>query len=72
MEDALDILEGEGMKRARATSDTLLIFFLKSHRREIYGEQKQVKVGGLDGGPLKVLHDVIEIMDDEEDGEGKK
>lgn len=37
-EDACDLLEAEARKRARSSSDTLLIFLLKAHRPEKYRE----------------------------------
>jgi hypothetical protein len=37
--DAIDTLEAEARRRALATSDTLLIFLLKSLRPEVYREQ---------------------------------
>lgn len=38
-EDALDDLEKEAVKRAKEGSDTLLIFLLKSQRREKFGDR---------------------------------
>lgn len=38
-EDACDLLEAEAWKRARDSSDTLLIFLLKAHRPEKYAER---------------------------------
>ena len=37
LQDALDMLEAVAWERARTSSDTLLIFLLKAHRRELYG-----------------------------------
>jgi len=37
-EDASDLLEAEALKRAKASSDTLLIFLLKARRPEKYRE----------------------------------
>jgi len=34
---AVDTLEAVAWERARTSSDTLLIFLLKAHRRELYG-----------------------------------
>lgn len=39
LDDAVDALEKEARARAKAQSDTLLIFLLKSHRPEVYREQ---------------------------------
>jgi hypothetical protein len=37
--DAVDDLEEAAFHRARTESDTLAIFLLKSHRRDVYGEK---------------------------------
>jgi hypothetical protein len=44
MENAIDLLEAAAWKRAQAASDTLLIFLMKSHRRELYGDHVTVNV----------------------------
>ena len=44
MADAIDILEAIAVKRAKETSDVLLIFLLKSHRPEIYRETIAVRL----------------------------
>lgn len=44
MEDAIDVLEAEARKRARASSDTLLIFLLKAHRPQLYRERYELTV----------------------------
>lgn len=43
-DDALDTLEAEAWKRARDTSDNLLMFLLKAHRRELYGDTVRVDI----------------------------
>lgn len=63
LEDALDVLEWEGRKRARASSDKLLIWLLEVHR---YGRKQQHEHSGPGGGPIPVS-DVITIVDDGED-----
>lgn len=45
--DAIDILEAEAWRRARDMSDTLLIFLLKAHRRELYGDRVQLDIPAL-------------------------
>lgn len=40
--DAIDDLEQIAFDRAKAESDTLLIFLLKSHRRSVYGDKVEV------------------------------
>ena len=50
-EDACDILEGEAWKRAvKGQSDRLLMFLLKAHRREVYGDSIDLRHGSTDGG----------------------
>lgn len=38
LQDAIDALEAVAIQRARASSDTLLIFLLKAHRPGVYRE----------------------------------
>lgn len=46
LEDAIDILEAKAWKRAAEESDRLLMFLLKAHRREKYGDHFDVTTGG--------------------------
>jgi len=46
-ERAVDLLEEEAWKRAKAQSDTLMIFLLKGRRRKIYGESIEHRVKKL-------------------------
>jgi hypothetical protein len=59
-EDAADSLEAEAVRRARAGSDTLLIFLLKAVRPEKYRETTRHEVSGRDGGPV-VTSIVVEV-----------
>jgi len=54
LDDALDLLEAEAWRRARKSSDRLLMFLLKAHRREVYGDVVRNEVSGPDGEPLTV------------------
>jgi len=55
LDDACDILEAEAWKRAiEGQSDRLLMFLLKAHRREVYGDVVRNEVTGKDGEPLTV------------------
>lgn len=65
LEDALDVLEWDARKRARASSDKLIIWLLEVHR---YGRKQQHELSGPGGGPIPVS-DVITIVDDGEDEE---
>jgi hypothetical protein len=56
MEDAADLLDTEGRKRARRRSDTMLIFYLKSLKR--YQETQRFEITGRDGGPVE--HELLE------------
>ena len=42
LDDALDLLEKEAWRRARKSSDRLLMFLLQAHRRDVYGDKVQV------------------------------
>jgi hypothetical protein len=44
LDEGLDNLENVARKRALKSSDTLLIFLLKSHRPEVYGDRSQVNM----------------------------
>lgn len=44
MEDAIDVLEAVAFRRAQETSDTLLIFLLKSHRPERYADRVRLDI----------------------------
>lgn len=50
-EEAGDVLEGEAFKRAKSTSDTLLIFLLKGLKPETYGDR--IRHGGDPGNPIE-------------------
>ena len=43
LEDSIDDLEAIARSRAIASSDTLIIFLLKSHRRSVYGDKPEVE-----------------------------
>jgi len=50
-EDACDILEAAAWKRAvDEQSDRLLMFLLKAHRRDVYGDKQEIdlRVGDID------------------------
>lgn len=44
MEDAIDVLEAVALQRAKATSDTLLIFLLKAHRPDKYRDTVNLRL----------------------------
>ena len=59
-EDACDMLEAEAWKRAtEGQSDRLLMFLLKAHRRDVYGDVMRAELTGADGGAL-----VVEYVND--------
>lgn len=66
LEDAADSLEAEAVKRARAGSDTLLIFLLKAARPEKYRERYHTEHSGPGGGPIKHEHQDYSKLTDEE------
>lgn len=53
-EIALDVLEAEAYRRARSSSDVLLIFLLKAHNPDKYREQLQI-LHGFSSQQLKRL-----------------
>lgn len=55
LEVGLDSLEEEGRRRAKRQSDTLLMFFLKAHRRKTYGDTSTLNLGGT-GGAIIIEH----------------
>jgi hypothetical protein len=52
--EAIDMLEEAARARALDSSDTLLIFLLKSHRPEVYRETTRHEHSGPSGGPIPV------------------
>lgn len=52
-EMGIGAVEDEAWERTRK-SDTMLIFMLKSRRREIYGEHIRTEISGPAGGPLEI------------------
>jgi len=68
MEDATDLLEWAGRRRALSTSDKMLIFLLQAHR---YGFKQTHEHSGPGGKPIPVSADVITIVDDGEDDENQ-
>ena len=64
-EDACDILEGKAWKIAvEDENERMIMFLLKAHRREVYGDQVDVTTGGE---PVNIaVHEVIvELPTDE-------
>lgn len=55
-EESVDVLEAEARRRAMASSDTLMIFLLKSNRPEKYRETSRHEITGAEGGPVDVRH----------------
>lgn len=56
LDDACDILEAEAWKRAiEEGSDRLLMFLLKAHRRDKYGDHMRQEISGPDGEPFTVI-----------------
>jgi hypothetical protein len=52
IEDATDALVLAARKRALEASDALMIFLLKCHRPEVYGDRFKHEHGGVGGRPL--------------------
>jgi len=56
LEDACDALEGVAWNRAIEHSDRLLMFLLKAHRREVYGDVMRTELTGADGGAVALQY----------------
>jgi hypothetical protein len=54
IEAGTDVLEDIALKRAKAQSDTLIIFLLKGRRREKWGDKSLHEVSGPNGAPLTI------------------
>lgn len=70
LESAVDDLAADAFKRAKAGSDVLTIFLLKSHRPEVYRESTRQEISGPKGGPIEVHRnapDLSKLTDDELD-----
>jgi len=46
LEDSCDVLEAEARRRGMSISDRLLMFLLKAHRPEVFGDKQEVKISG--------------------------
>ena len=44
LEDACDVLEAEARRRAMSVSDGLLMFLLKAHRPEVFGDKSEIDI----------------------------
>ena len=53
--DACDILEAKAWERAiEGQSDRMLMFLLKAHRRDVYGDWQRREITGADGGGVTI------------------
>lgn len=50
-----DEIEKTGVAKALDGDVTMIIFMLKSRRREVYGDRTEHRHSDLDGGPLKIV-----------------
>lgn len=67
-EDGIESLEAAARQRAMMTSDTLMIFLLKSHRPEKYRDRftHDVNLGGQkDGKPVRIEVNIMEPLGDD-------
>lgn len=53
IEAGIQALELAARRRAMSVSDTLAIFLLKSHRPDVYRENKRTELTGANGGPVE-------------------
>ena len=65
LDDALDLLEAEAWRRARKTSDRLLMFLLQAHRRDVYGERVRVDQNVKGGWTVTYVHDWRNVQEEE-------
>ena len=68
-EDGIEGLEAAARQRAMTTSDTLMIFLLKSHRPERYRDRytHDVNLGGQkDGKPVRIEVNIMEPLGDDD------
>jgi hypothetical protein len=59
-EDVTDELEQEAIRRAKDSSDTLIIFLLKSRRSSLYREKQEVTVVSPD--VTRRLQNTVEVI----------
>lgn len=65
--DVADDLEREAIRRAKESSDTLLIFLLKGHKPDVFRERISQEVTGKDGAPLTFTLDLGTSLSDDGD-----
>ena len=53
LEDSCDVLEAEARRRGMSVSDRLLMFLLKAHRPEVFGDKAKVDI--TSGGEKLVI-----------------
>ena len=53
LEDSCDVLEAEARRRGMSVSDRLLMFLLKAHRPEVFGDKQKVDI--TSGGEKLVI-----------------
>ena len=61
MEDAIDHIEAVAFEKAKEGENVLLIFLLKSHRREVYGERVGMEHSGPGGRPIQTEDATIDL-----------
>jgi len=68
LEDSCDVLEAEARRRGMSVSDRLLMFLLRAHRPEVFGDKQQVDItsDGKQIGPIIFLP----AVDGDSDGDG--
>ena len=71
LNDALDILEGKAWERAAQHSDRLLMFLLKAHRRDVYGDKQELDVTS-GGEPMDItIREVVVNMTGADNGDSQ-
>lgn len=64
-EEAIEVLEDAAWKRAKKSSDTLLIFLLKSLKPDMYRETQRHELTGANGGAIEhslTIEQAVELL----------
>ncbi len=72
----VDTLETTAIERAKEKSDSLLMFLLKAHRREVYGDKSEVDLKSSKGSGIQLIFAAGMLSEEEKElitgsGEGK-
>jgi len=63
LEDSCDVLEAEARRRGMSVSDRLLMFLLKAHRPEVFGDKAKVDITS-GGESIRIMVGGIDLAND--------